>query len=335
MSMICTYTIMGDVSQNIHFGYGLNDWEELKALFFLQVRDRKELIGKAAGICRKWQEKGLDTIAVVLRDRQSAETVAEELGQYIEVIDSDLEKAVFGSGIMVLPVEYTKGLEFDAVLILDPDRQDYPVDDGHAKLLYVAATRALHELCVRHTENLTGLIADPIPERAEESRCQDLRHETEVKRERDKQEKEKQKNPISVSAPTTKKKVAIVKNQLPQKMPVTREEKKTAPDRDKVIHMVLGKQEVITEGRKEEKTFAFGDMPATEILRPAGHAKIDLAIRWVTKQSDGLYIQSRYGVLRLSPVGSAIIRVTFVKSPLSDKRQKAAAFRETEGESAD
>ena len=45
MSMICTYTIMGDVSQNIHFGYGLNDWEELKALFFLQVRDRKELIG--------------------------------------------------------------------------------------------------------------------------------------------------------------------------------------------------------------------------------------------------------------------------------------------------
>lgn len=29
----CTYTIMGDVSQNIHFGFGLNDWEELKKLF--------------------------------------------------------------------------------------------------------------------------------------------------------------------------------------------------------------------------------------------------------------------------------------------------------------
>ena len=26
----CTYTIMGDTSQNIHFSYGLNDWEELK-----------------------------------------------------------------------------------------------------------------------------------------------------------------------------------------------------------------------------------------------------------------------------------------------------------------
>lgn len=29
----CTYTIMGDVSQNIHFGHGLNDWEELKELY--------------------------------------------------------------------------------------------------------------------------------------------------------------------------------------------------------------------------------------------------------------------------------------------------------------
>ena len=44
-----------------------------------------------------------------------------------------LEKAEFSSGIMVLPVEYTKGLEFDAVLILDPTREEYPVDDGHAK----------------------------------------------------------------------------------------------------------------------------------------------------------------------------------------------------------
>ena len=66
---------------------------------------------------------------------------------------------------MVLPVEYTKGLEFDTVLILDPTREEYPVDDGHARLLYVAATRALHELCVLHTGNLTGLIADPIPEK--------------------------------------------------------------------------------------------------------------------------------------------------------------------------
>ena len=36
----CTYTIMGDVSQNIHYGYGLNDWEDLKSLM-LKRRSRR------------------------------------------------------------------------------------------------------------------------------------------------------------------------------------------------------------------------------------------------------------------------------------------------------
>ena len=82
------------------------------------------------------------------------------------MLESDLEKAVFDNGVLVLPVSYTKGLEFDAVLIFDPTREDYPADDGHAKLLYVAATRALHELCVLSLGDLTGLIADPVPQKS-------------------------------------------------------------------------------------------------------------------------------------------------------------------------
>lgn len=211
----CTYTIMGDVSQNIHFGYGLNDWNELKDLYLtdemdnfgilkksyrntveisefatnilhhgqfsiypaepiirhgnpvqlLTVPGKKAQFEKAAAICKEWQRKGLDTIAVVCRNKRSAEEAASQLGQYVEGIESDLETAVFGNGIMALPVEYTKGLEFDAVLILNPTREEYPVDDGHTKLLYVAATRALHELCIIHDGNLTGLVADPVPEK--------------------------------------------------------------------------------------------------------------------------------------------------------------------------
>lgn len=60
---------------------------------------------------------------------------------------------------MVLPVSYTKGLEFDAVLLLEPTAAQYPEDDGNAKLLYVAATRALHELAVLHTGDITGLLS--------------------------------------------------------------------------------------------------------------------------------------------------------------------------------
>lgn len=205
-----TWTIMGDVSQNIRFGIGLNDWEELKGLMLTDKSDTFGVLSKsyrntveisefAQGIlqhgaffsypiepiirhgnpvcvekcgseekliCRmaekilSWQQDGYDTVAVVCRTAAEAEDMAEKLGSRIRIEESSLEKAEFGQGVLVLPVEYTKGLEFDAVLICNPTKEDYPKDDGHAKLLYVAATRALHELAVLHLEDVTELMED-------------------------------------------------------------------------------------------------------------------------------------------------------------------------------
>ncbi|MDE6319378.1 MAG: DUF4968 domain-containing protein, partial [Lachnospiraceae bacterium] len=104
-----------------------------------------------------------------------------------------------------------------------------------------------------------------------------------------------------------RKKYSVSHHPVPEELPKSQIEQKkpiavTKPDEKKIPEIL------------------FGDMPATEILRPAGHSKIDLAVRWVIKQPDGLYLQSRYGVLRLSPVSSAMIRITFAKG-----KQPAAA----------
>ena len=48
-------------------------------------------------------------------------------------------------GVFIIPVYMSKGLEFDAVLVCDADRQNYHNEDDK-KLLYVACTRALHRL---------------------------------------------------------------------------------------------------------------------------------------------------------------------------------------------
>ncbi|MDD5900007.1 MAG: AAA family ATPase [Lachnospiraceae bacterium] len=204
----CTFTIMGDVSQNIHFGFGLSDWEELRRLLLtdeldsfrvlsksyrntveisefaqkilakgsfkgypiepiirhgnpvreMECRDEKEMLTEAENVLRGWQNDGYDTIAVICRDAKEAETMAKKLSARISIEESGLETAEFKSGIMVLPVDYTKGLEFDAVLLYNPTKEQYPMDDGHAKLLYVAATRALHELSVLHTGTLSELL---------------------------------------------------------------------------------------------------------------------------------------------------------------------------------
>ena len=391
----CTYTVMGDVSQNIHFGYGLNDWEALRRLlltdpadtfgllkksyrntveisnfathilrhgqFFVypvepilrhgspvqvqKLPDRKTLIKTAADICQGWMKKDLDTIAVICRSKSDAADTARELSQYLDGIESDLEKAVFGNGVMVLPVEYTKGLEFDAVLILNPTKEDYPVEDGHAKLLYVAATRALHELCVLHTGELTGLITEPVssdisghpdnlPRQAPADSTHDRKDDT-VKPER----------PL-------KKKISIVRNQLPEESASADESRRSLynpsgtsemPGRNRTVADTTGttghnktaastlKKPQDHASLSQKNICEFGDMPATEKLRPAGHGKIDLAVRWVIKQPDGLYLHSRYGILRISPIGSAIMRITFARgTQIADYTHPGIDVRRTE-----
>ena len=218
----CTFTVMGDVSQNINYESGMNDWETLKEKVFntegdyfgvlaksyrntieisdyasgilahcsfptyktqpiirhgepvkflpvgqgehsrqekkdkVQVDDK--LIVSAAAEIKTWQEKGYDTIAVICKDETQTDAVRKALQQYIEVSSESLETTEFRRGVMVLPIHMTKGLEFDTVLLMEPSKDAYPKNDANAKLLYVAATRALHELTIVYNESLSELL---------------------------------------------------------------------------------------------------------------------------------------------------------------------------------
>lgn len=347
----CTYTVMGDVSQNIHFGYGLSDWEALRKLLIsdpmdsfgllrksyrntveisdfatnilmhgsfsvypaepiirhgkkVEVEEQKgvsdeSFVQRAAEILRSWRNEGYDTMAVVCRDSESARSTAKQLAHHIEIMESDPEKVNFGKGILVLPVEYTKGLEFDAVLIWNPTREDYPTDDGDAKLLYVAATRALHELHILYRDSLTGLIADPLPEKSNFTAVQIEANHAEIQ---DRTEVAFRDKPKKKATP----KVIIA----PNKPLLSLQDAKPKPLQNKMFHTI---SPATTVTHQSVKKVFFGDMPATERLRLAGHAKINLSVRWVSKQPDGLYLQSQYGTMRISPVSSSIIRMTFAK----------------------
>lgn len=441
----CTYTVMGDVSQNIHMGYGLNDWEEAKkellsgerdAFCVLKksyrntveisdfaaailahgsfpgysaepvlrhgdpvavekVSDDFALFDRAEAVCRDWQKNGFDTIAVICRNEEEAAYAAKELGKRLPVAESDLEKAVFDKGIMVLPVEYTKGLEFDAVLLLDPGREQYPADDGHAKLLYVAATRALHRLSVLHTGSLTGLIADPVPEknvRIRQKRAQAASVGTKPAgadraagsaepvcpavlsgskkpagaassscRAKAADNAGKPKAPAGSALPL-RKRISIVTNSAASQkscgdspgVAASSPASAVSDPHPAASAAVPGSQAVAwySSGAKlsasgsgqphvrvqaQKRTggkpgsFSFGDMPDNGRLRPTGHARPDFSIRWTEKKADGLYLQSRYGLLRLCPVGSSIVRVTFSRrAELSQEPCPGIAVNRTE-----
>ncbi len=206
----CTFTIMGDVSQNIHYDTGMNDWRELREQVFnpdkdpfytlaksyrntveisnyaSQVlekcsfetyaidpvirhgqpvvvekhQDFKDNIEATASYIKQIKENDYDTIAVICRTVEETKTVYEALKEKTEVEPwkEDMEEMVFTNGVMVLPIHMTKGLEFDTVILWNPDTLNYEDTDAEAKLLYVAITRALHELYVLHYGELSKLL---------------------------------------------------------------------------------------------------------------------------------------------------------------------------------
>lgn len=96
-------------------------------------------------------EKGSVTCAVLARNREHAKTLYEIFKPYEEEINRDVinfNENDYRTGLLILPIENSKGLEFDSVIIADANSDYYKDDFLSIKLLYVAITRALHRLCV-------------------------------------------------------------------------------------------------------------------------------------------------------------------------------------------
>ena len=311
---------------------------------------------------------------MICRDQKQAQETAELLQKELPVMPWDPEKASFEKGIMVFPVEYTKGLEFDAVLLLSPDREFYPTDDGHAKLLYVAATRALHRLEVLHTGNLTGLIVDPIPKKNKKRvsgakkkvvivqnppggqeaplpyGTGAMQESADARRAGGKTQGSARPaaaapRPTSAGAGWTSRPKPVISGQ-PQKAlhPLASLYGSNSQAAQGSGRAVGSRQSAQAAGRTVNGTvqprvtgdmhartasgfLSFGELPDTAKLRAAGHAKIDHSIRWVQRKEDGLYLQSRYGVTRLSPVGSGILRVTFSRGEMPPVHPAIAVTR--------
>jgi DNA helicase-2/ATP-dependent DNA helicase PcrA len=60
---------------------------------------------------------------------------------------------IYSSGEVILPSYFAKGLEFDAVIMIDTF---YCRDEDENTLKYIMVTRALHELHVYRIFSVTG-----------------------------------------------------------------------------------------------------------------------------------------------------------------------------------
>lgn len=423
----CTYTIMGDVSQNINYGYGLNDWEQLQGLILkgtydsfcllkksyrntveisefateilrhgdfsiypvepikrhgnrvqvLECKDEAAMVQEMAQMILSWCKQGHETAAVICRDEREALTVTSMLQEALasiapaaasmirpmlkgsadkEAADSGFQTAEFGNGIMVLPIAYTKGLEFDAVLIYNPSAGRYPAKDQYVKLLYVAATRALHELAVVHQGDLTDLIRLPV---SGEKRMRSL--ENQVKKEARQYAKQEfsAKEQAVLKARQGDIERALRDDMGPKPIVVQKAKKEgeglDAPAAPKQVQGNQG-QKLYKDNRyrqpgmpklngtafagsraarnniehgarsREDKNnapintspYPFKGCPDASLLRPMGHSRIDCSVRIIKKTKKYADLISSYGTLRLTPMEDALIRVQFVRGAAAD-----------------
>ncbi|WP_439741499.1 HelD family protein [Bacillus pseudomycoides] len=105
------------------------------------------------------QSENVKTIAVIGRTDDECRDIYEKLtatGITANVIEANQSK--YEGGISVVPVYLAKGLEFDAVLLVDVDEVHYKGTKHDAKLLYVGCTRSLHDLRIFYSGEASPLI---------------------------------------------------------------------------------------------------------------------------------------------------------------------------------
>ena len=107
-------------------------------------------------------DKGFQTIAIICKEEKEVKKVHKELEEY--KLDSKIILPTdnkYNGGLFVLTAAASKGLEFDGVIINNASINKYDeksMVDMH--LLYVAVTRALHELDICYSGKMVNLFSE-------------------------------------------------------------------------------------------------------------------------------------------------------------------------------
>lgn len=109
--------------------------------------NKEEVLSNVESAITEFIEAKYNTIAVIAKSTHEAQQIYKKLSKNkafnIGILDDKVTK--FDHKVVVVPAHLSKGLEFDAVIIVAIE-DEFKIDNLDAKLLYVAITRALHRV---------------------------------------------------------------------------------------------------------------------------------------------------------------------------------------------
>ncbi|MGG3562461.1 RNA polymerase recycling motor HelD [Neobacillus rhizosphaerae] len=113
---------------------------------------------------KEWKADGHRTIAVICRTAEESKNVFEALKQEVSLHLIEKGTVSYERGNLVIPSYLAKGIEFDAVILYDCSPY---IEESERKLFYTVCTRAMHELHIFATRQVTPLL-DVVPRDAYE-----------------------------------------------------------------------------------------------------------------------------------------------------------------------
>ena len=87
-----------------------------------------------------------NSIAIITKDTEEADKLYELLNETFNISKIDIDTKTFNKKLLIIPAFLAKGLEFDAVIVYNNRENTYKKNERN--LLYVACTRAQHELFI-------------------------------------------------------------------------------------------------------------------------------------------------------------------------------------------
>ena len=106
-----------------------------------EVNSIDDLVVNIKNTLEDMEEEGLESLAVICRNKDQINKIAPILKEKINIKVLDNEDIIYRGGNVLIPSYFAKGLEFDGVIIVDEEESK-----GEDLVKYVMCTRALHRL---------------------------------------------------------------------------------------------------------------------------------------------------------------------------------------------
>ena len=103
--------------------------------------------------------KNYSRIAIIAKDDEEAKELYDIFDNKLKCVLLSKQNTLIETGVIFTSSGMSKGLEFDEVIIPNCDEANYKTAVDK-KVLYISATRALHELVVLSSKELTKFIKE-------------------------------------------------------------------------------------------------------------------------------------------------------------------------------